>query len=186
MKKRCFAFLICFAVVIGLSAAYFLRPDSSQARNSPETKAVVLVKEGSFVYVNEEKITSDAPVSTGSIIQTSKSAGVEVTIGSIGDLLLEKKSKASLQYYGREANVILEEGCAILWLEAGMSGGIKTGGRQKYNRCCRLRTSIEACADRGAGGILLWSAAIAGGGTGIVLLDQGEETASASRLADLR
>ncbi len=101
-----------------------------------------------------------------------------------------------LNYDEHETGVFLETGCATLWVEPGMKGFLRAKDAEKKIEDNRNRNSIEICADRRIGGILLWnafgmnggSAALIGGTaavvSGVIVIQPG--VGSASSVSDLR
>lgn len=117
-----------------------------------------------FLFVfNDEMRDERASIASGSRLETSAKAEASVLINGVGNLQLEKRTRVVLSYTERETSVILENGCATLWVEPGMKGSLKAKTEEKTIENNKRKNSIEICAEKGAGGVLLWSALGAGG-----------------------
>ena len=165
--------IIFFAVLsLAVFASFYLETPATEAKFPPKDEASIKIKKGSFVFVDNNKMTEESrSISSGSTIETTKTADAQILIGDAGTLQLEKRTRVRLNYTARETLVILENGCATLWVEAGMKGSIKTDDDEKSIENNRRKNSIEICSDKRIGGILLWNtlgataAAAAAGGT---------------------
>jgi len=183
-----------------IGAAFFcLKFSTADAKMPlPKNDATVTTKKDSTVFINGDKMTDESrSIASGSTLETSATAEAQVLINGVGKLQLEKRTRVLLSYDERETSVFLETGCATLWVEPGMKGSLKAKDAEKKIENNRKTNSIEICADRRIGGILLWNAfGVNGGGTalvggtaavvagGVILIQP--NVASASSVTDLR
>lgn len=187
-----------FAGLFLISAAFFcLGFATADAKISPPNdEARVIIKKDAAVFINGGKMTDEnSSIASGSKLETSATAEAQVLIKGVGKLQLEKRTRVLLSYDERETSVYLETGCATLWVEPGMKGSLKAKDAEKTIENNRKTNSIEICADRRIGGILLWNAfgansgtALIGGTTaavvgGVIVLQPG--VGSASSVSDL-
>ena len=163
---------ILFVGFVLIGAIFFLLKISpANAKIPPPVNgATVTIKKDAAVYINGDKmIEESSTISSGSKLETAATAEAQVLIGRVGRLQLEKRTRVLLNYDERETSVFLETGCATLWVEPGMKGLLKAKDAEKKIEDNRKRNSIEICADRRIGGILLWNAfGVNGGGAALI------------------
>lgn len=151
-------------ILLTVAACVGLNFTRAQAKLPPKDEARVTIKKGSAVFINDAQITEiNVPIASGSKLETSVKDEAAVLINGVGRLQLEKRTRVILNYTNRETSVFLENGCATLWVEPGMKGSLKSKTEEKLVENNKEVNSIEICADRRFGGILLWSALGAGG-----------------------
>ena len=187
-KHGFFGFIVL--VIISGAGIYFVN-SKTRAQELKVREAKLVLQSGSFVNINNKRVSTDTEVPSGTLLETFDDKEVEVLINPVGKLVLAENSKALLTYNGTEAYVVLQKGCAVLYIEKAMTGSIKTDERTKTVSEAKERTSLEVCSEKRIGGVLLWSA-VGAPAAGILLLNASgtavkpPEVASVSRAADIR